>query len=852
MAFIGVPRAVTAPKVLFIQVLLRVRYEQSSEEYFLCATVCTVSFHSCPRCFGRFRKRLSRIVKSFINSTGSFHLKELFLPAALAFGCIPGCISLAWASPAAPASAAVPISDPLTSTRAVRALSVAEGNKGLPVSLKATVTYAQPNLGFVFVQDGDVGLFVRESTESKLIPGDRVLVDGTTISGYRCDVRSSRITLLSHGARPQPVPATFDQLVQGRLDSILVKARGVVKSVDLNAPLAGHPPTTTLRVLMDGGFVDALLDNSDKETLSRLLDSEIEITAIAGGRFDGKFQLTGIVLHAASLGDLRVLKPAAVSPWSLPITPMDQVLSVFYMKNLTRRVRVNGTVTYFDPGSALVLQNGQKSIWIQTYRHDPIRVGDWAEATGLPSVRDGFLMLYASTIQDSGSPAPVRPADASWQELASSRHLFDLVSIEGQVVSQTREDSQDEFVLVSEGHLFSAIYPHGSGPGAPSPMPEVPVGARVRVTGICSMVRSDPYGHDVPFNILLRSADDLAVLAQPSWFTARRLGPLLLVLLLAMLVIGARAWFIDRKSRARVAALAYVEQRRGRILEDINHSRPLPEILERITELVSVSLKGAACWCQIGDGPTLGNRPAELNAPGLRIVEHAIPARSGAALGSIYAAFHARTAPGADEKKALAQAAELATLAVETARLYSDLVHRSEFDMLTDIQNRFSFEKRLGCLLDEANRTNGIFGLIYIDLDEFKQVNDQMGHHVGDQYMQQAAMRMKRQLRPEDILARLGGDEFAVLLPDVQGRPDVEEVALRLERCFHDRFAIDGFSVQGSASIGAALYPDDATTGDKLLRTADAAMYASKNAKKTAPAAAEARLDTEFATGARK
>ena len=100
--------------------------------------------------------------------------------------------------------------------------------------------------------------------------------------------------------------------------------------------------------------------------------------------------------------------------------------------------------------------------------------------------------------------------------------------------------------------------------------------------------------------------------------------------------------------------------------------------------------------------------------------------------------------------------AALASLAIGTRRLYSDLVHRSEFDLLTDIQNRFSMEKHLDALIDEARRTAGIFGIIYIDLDGFKQVNDVYGHHIGDLYLQDAASRMKRQLRPGDILARLG------------------------------------------------------------------------------------------------
>ena len=103
--------------------------------------------------------------------------------------------------------------------------------------------------------------------------------------------------------------------------------------------------------------------------------------------------------------------------------------------------------------------------------------------------------------------------------------------------------------------------------------------------------------------------------------------------------------------------------------------------------------------------------------------------------------------------------AGLAALAIETRRLYTDLLRRSEFDLLTDIQNRFSLEKHLDALIERARETAGIFGLIYIDLDGFKLVNDRYGHQVGDLYLQEAAARMKHQLRPGDILARLGGDD---------------------------------------------------------------------------------------------
>ena len=137
-------------------------------------------------------------------------------------------------------------------------------------------------------------------------------------------------------------------------------------------------------------------------------------------------------------------------------------------------------------------------------------------------------------------------------------------------------------------------------------------------------------------------------------------------------------------------------------------------------------------------------------------------------------------------------AVALTALAIETRRLYADLLHRSEFDLLTDIHNRFSLDKYLDRHIEEARQNAGIFGLIYIDLDKFKQVNDVYGHQVGDLYLQEVALRMKRQLRNVDMLARLGGDEFAVLLPLVRNRAKVEEIAQRLEHSFDEPFIIEG------------------------------------------------------------
>jgi diguanylate cyclase (GGDEF)-like protein len=367
-------------------------------------------------------------------------------------------------------------------------------------------------------------------------------------------------------------------------------------------------------------------------------------------------------------------------------------------------------------------------------------------------------------------------------------------------------------------------------------MLKVPLGSTLRVTGICIIADTRAFNVETPFNILLRSFDDITVVASPSLLSIRNLILVVALLLAVVFVVVARGWVLERKMRRQAAAMsirteveAVLERQRSRILEDINGSRPLAEILEEIAELVSFRLDGASCWCETIDGELHGNCPS--NALDWRVARKEIAAHAGPKLGTIFAALDPLTAPAAIEREALSGGARLAALAIETRRLYIDLCRRSEFDQLTEVHNRFSLEKCLDARIAEAGKTASIFGLIYIDLDKFKQVNDCYGHHVGDLYLQEAARRMKHQLRDVDVMARLGGDEFAALVSVALNRNEIEEVAIRLERCLDEPFSIEGNLLRCSASVGIALYPDDGVTGDRLLNAADAAMYVIKNAK---------------------
>ena len=756
-------------------------------------------------------------------------MKRLIFAVAIVFG---------WASTAWAAGPS-----PLTDLRAITALSNAEASHHLPVAFEATVSYFPGYESLLFVQDGDAGIFVLAPKNVHLVAGDRVLVRGVMRESFHPIVIPDSVTVLHHGDLPKAMPATFDELIRGLYDCRLVKVNAVIRTADLR--VSSYARTTYMQMAADGGYVDATVDSDDEKALKDLLDAEVEVSGIAGGKFDGKMQLTGVLLHVSSLADVKIIKRAGASPWSLPPTPMDKIISVYHVQEQMQRVLVHGTITYFQPDASAVLQDGTRSLWIATPVHSPLQIGDLADATGFPDTRNGSLVLSHGEIKDSHIPAPITPLPATWRQLAfwsansPDGHMFDLVSIEGRVVTEVREASQDEYVLIADGQIFSAIFRHeeGGGPIQLPPLKKIPVGSRVRVTGICMIDATNPFNttKEVPFNILMRSFNDITVVAQPSLVNTRNLLAALGVLLIVVFVMIARGWVLERKVRlqtsiisARTEAEAELERRRSSILEDINGSKPLASILEKIVELVSFRQDGAPCWCEVADGSTVGNCPPEPHD--LRIVRVSVDSRSGPALGALFAALPPETPPSTLETDSLSNGARLATLAIETRRLYSDLRRRSEFDLLTDIYNRFSLHKRLDVLIQEAGPSD-IFGMIYVDLDKFKPINDTFGHHVGDLYLQEVAMRMNDQLLGGDMLARLGGDEFTALVSLQRGRSDLNKIVARLEGCFDAPFLIEGHVIKGSASIGVALYPEDGATKDALLNAADAAMYEVKKSK---------------------
>jgi len=161
--------------------------------------------------------------------------------------------------------------------------------------------------------------------------------------------------------------------------------------------------------------------------------------------------------------------------------------------------------------------------------------------------------------------------------------------------------------------------------------------------------------------------------------------------------------------------------------------------------------------------------------------------------------------------------------------VYRYKIHQMAFyDELTALPNRALFKDRLHQMIIDAAWHGQQAGVMLLDLDQFKTVNDTLGHPAGDQLLRQAAKRIAGCMRAYDCVARFGGDEFAILLPKIRTAEDLGRIACKILNTFDEPFTLEGHEVFSSTSIGIAVYPQDGRHADELVRLADTAMYGAK------------------------
>ena len=323
-------------------------------------------------------------------------------------------------------------------------------------------------------------------------------------------------------------------------------------------------------------------------------------------------------------------------------------------------------------------------------------------------------------------------------------------------------------------------------------------------------------------------------------------------------------------------------ERRGEILEMIARGEPLTYVVyEIVGTLEAYQHRLTAAVCQLHDGmldveaaPALSNAcihaihrhtPDEIGEAILPAVRDGVasldrerldrgapqgtlrPAMQASGYGhvmafpvteqegtvvGVLAAFAAeRSDLGEQMRPLLHELAQITSIALDQHRLMEKLVEQAQYDPLTRLPNRSLLSDRLLQLLREAERADRAVAVLLLDLDEFKLVNDTLGHSAGDELLTQVAARLQECLRAADTVARFGGDEFVVVVP-LTAPQDATDVAERILERLQPTFRLNDRDVSALPSIGIALYPQDGTTPDNLIQAADTAMYTAKHAGK--------------------
>ena len=205
-----------------------------------------------------------------------------------------------------------------------------------------------------------------------------------------------------------------------------------------------------------------------------------------------------------------------------------------------------------------------------------------------------------------------------------------------------------------------------------------------------------------------------------------------------------------------------------------------------------------------------------------------ILAASGKVLGSFAMYYREVRSPSLAETRLLELATHIAGIAIERHETERRISYMARHDTLTGLPNRVLLEDRVAHALARASRNQQGVGVLFIDLDHFKHINDSLGHHFGDRLLLLASARLRACLRGGDTVARLGGDEFVICLPDLSLTADAATVAEKVLHALAQPLELEGREFQLGGSIGISVFPGDGEDAEALMRAADTAMYHAK------------------------
>jgi signal transduction histidine kinase len=455
----------------------------------------------------------------------------------------------------------------LTTAAAVRGLTVAETQQKISVRLHGTVTFFDEFFYSHFVQDGTAGIYLQFPTNvapPPLAPGQIVEVAGQGSPGeYAPVVTVSAIQVTGTGPLPAAKPVTFEQLASGTEDSQFVEIAGIVRA----AQLREGSPYFQIEIATGGGRLLIFAKDIPVASPAELLDSTVRVRGVCSTQFNHQRQLFAIRLMVPRPDDLKIQIPATKEPFAIPTHSIGSLLQFTPQETYGHRVKVTGTVIYFEPGAVIFLQDGEHGVEVQTKQSAPLNLGDQAEVLGFVSQGDYTPLLQDAVYRETAAAAPPAPERLTADEALKGDHDCRLIQVAARLIDRTQHGSEQFLILQQSNFIFQASLTQTGGHDHFSQLQN---GSRVAVTGVCRIQPGDWQAGEgwraKSFSLKLRSPADVALLASPPWWTLKKV--LWIAGALGFVAVAAFGW---------VAVLRRTVVERTRELELQIHQRQLAE-----------------------------------------------------------------------------------------------------------------------------------------------------------------------------------------------------------------------------------------------------------------------------------
>lgn len=430
----------------------------------------------------------------------------------------------------------------LTTVAEIRALPAADAAKHHPVKLRGVVTFYDDGLFSRFLQDETGGIYLQATNSLALKAGQMVEVEGVTSPGeFAPVVVTASARVVGEGQIPAAKPASPERLLGGAEDSQMVEIGANVRAVRFDQASENY----IIDTVAAGERFTVITKQLPVARPDDLLDATVRVRGVCSTLFNHQRQLFGFRLLVPTADGLIVEQAAPQNPFAVPAQPMDCLLQFTPQGNLGRRVKVPGTVVYFQPGNAVFIQDGNHGLHCQTLLREPVQLGDQVEVLGWPAKGEYTPVLEDAVYRKIGAGAEPKADVVDLNDMLTGVHDCRLVQISAKVLERV-DRGVNQFLLLEAGDfIFQAYLPQGA---IGDRLTGLVNGSDVMVTGICLIERGNSWqaGKDwraKSFRLLMRSPQDIVLVQAPSQWSYQMLLGIVGAMEVVILVVILGAWW---------------------------------------------------------------------------------------------------------------------------------------------------------------------------------------------------------------------------------------------------------------------------------------------------------------------